>query len=71
MAPKPPDGGLRPLKAPGAERPLAALTRWIAEVESRTGATCLPGRGILDGRFSRYASLADYERDVLMAAVDG
>ncbi|MEM9177919.1 MAG: hypothetical protein AAGC67_22155, partial [Myxococcota bacterium] len=53
--------------APGAANPLDALTDWIASLEAQTGATCLPTREVLAGRFGRFADLATYERDVLMA----
>lgn len=50
-----------------AANPLEALTRWIGRLESRTAATCLPNREILVGAFGRFADLATYERDVLLA----
>jgi len=53
--------------SPGAANPLEALTRWIGSLESRTAATCLPNREILAGAFGRFADLATYERDVLLA----
>lgn len=52
---------------PSAENPLEALTTWIADLERRSGATCLPTRRVLEGEFTRFESLASYERDVLMA----
>jgi len=56
--------------SPGAANPLAALTAWVVELESRSGATCLPTRDVLEGRFTRHASLEAYEREVLMASAD-
>lgn len=53
--------------SPGAANPLDALTRWIGTLEARTGATCLPDREILAGTFGRFADVAAYERDVLLA----
>ena len=53
--------------APGAANPFEALTTWIASLEARTGATCLPNRDVLEGRFGRFEDLASYERDVLLA----
>ncbi|MGB0618954.1 MAG: hypothetical protein ACPGVZ_05725 [Myxococcota bacterium] len=53
--------------SPGGGNPLEALTRWIGALESATGAACLPTRDVLAGRFGRFADLAAYERDVLMA----
>lgn len=53
--------------SPDAANPLEALTRWIGRLESRTAATCLPNREILVGTFGRFADLATYERDVLLA----
>ena len=53
--------------SPGGPNPLEALTSWIAALESATGATCLPTRDVLAGRFGRFPDLAAYERDVLMA----
>ena len=47
--------------------PLAALTAWVNELERESSATCLPSRDVLNGSFARYASLAEYERQVLMA----
>ncbi len=53
--------------SPGGGNPLEAFTRWIGALESATGAACLPTRDVLAGRFGRFADLAAYERDVLMA----
>ena len=52
--------------APGASNPLEALTRWVGAIERASDATCLPAQAILDGRFTRHASLADYEREILI-----
>ncbi len=56
--------------SPGLTNPLAALTAWVVEIERRSGATCLPTREVLKGRFTRYASIEAYERKVLMATTD-
>ncbi len=56
--------------APSADSPLAALTAWVGDLERLSGATCLPSRQALEGRFERYASLEDYEREVLLARAD-
>ena len=58
------------LFAPEAETPLIALNCWISELQSGANAQCLPTREILDGRFPRYASLVDYEREVLGATAE-
>lgn len=55
---------------PAASSPLDALTAWVRDLERLSGATCLPTRQTLEGRFERYASLADYEREVLLARTD-
>lgn len=52
--------------APDASDPLEALTRWVGAIERASNATCLPAQAILDGRFTRHASLADYEREILI-----
>jgi membrane associated rhomboid family serine protease len=57
--------------APGQTTALDALVEWLAQLASESRATCLPGREILEGRFGRYASLADYEREVLRARTHG
>ncbi len=57
--------------APEAANPLAALTAWVVQIERLSGATCLPSRAVLEGRFTRHASLEDYERGILMASADG
>lgn len=54
--------------APGAGSPLDALTRWVGSIEAQSGASCLPTRDLLAGRFDRFADLVSYEREVLMAA---
>ncbi len=54
--------------APGATNPLDALTGWVCALESASGAACLPAQAILEGRFTRHASLADYEREILIGA---
>ncbi len=53
--------------APDAPNALDALTAWVAEIERHSGASCLPSRGLLEGRFEQFGSLADYERNVLSA----
>jgi hypothetical protein len=55
---------------PGAANPLAALTTWIGWFEESCVISCLPNRDILEGRFARFASLREYEREVLMAEVE-
>ena len=50
-----------------AQNPLAALTAWVAALQQASGASCLPSRDLLEGRFVRFESLADYERAVLLA----
>ena len=55
---------------PSAASPLAALTAWLRDLESLSGATCLPTRQALEGSFERFASLEDYEREVLLARSD-
>ena len=55
---------------PAAASPLAALTAWLRDLERLSGATCLPSRRALEGLFERYASLEDYEREVLLARAD-
>lgn len=57
--------------APGAGSPLAAMTAWVTAIVEHSGASCLPGRDILAGRFARFASLDDYEREVLMGRREG
>ena len=52
---------------PGESKPLSALTRWIATLQQRSDATCLPSRALLNGEFARFDSLRDYEREVLIA----
>ena len=59
------------LFAPAAETPLVALNCFVTELQTGANAQCLPNREILDGRFPRYASLADYEREVLSATAEG
>jgi membrane associated rhomboid family serine protease len=51
-----------------AANPLEALVAWVTELESRSGATCLPTRDLLVGKFARFAALGIYEREVLMAS---
>ncbi len=53
--------------SPDAAHPLEALTRWIGTLEARTNAACLPSRDVLAGTFARFADLASYEREVLLA----
>jgi len=53
--------------ASDAANPLGALTRWVASIEAQSGATLLPTREILTGRFARFEDVAAYARDVLMA----
>lgn len=55
---------------PGAANPLAALTTWIGWFEESCVISCLPNRDILEGRFARFASLREYEREALMAEVE-
>ncbi len=57
--------------APGQTNELDALVEWLGQLASESRATCLPGREILEGRFGRYASLTDYEREVLRARAHG
>jgi membrane associated rhomboid family serine protease len=56
--------------APQAGGPLAALTAWVVALENQSGATCLPTQSLLEGQFTRHASLEAYERAVLMASRD-
>ena len=56
---------------PEADNPLAALSCWVVELQAESDAQCLPSRQIRDGRFAGYASLAEYEREVLMASAEG
>ena len=55
---------------PGGANPLAALTTWIRWFEESCVISCLPNRDILEGRFARFASLREYEREALMAEVE-
>ena len=55
---------------PGAANSLAALTTWIGWFEESCVISCLPNRDILEGRFARFASLREYEREALMAEVE-
>ena len=55
---------------PGAANSLAALTTWIGWFEENCVISCLPNRDILEGRFARFASLREYEREALMAEVE-
>jgi hypothetical protein len=52
---------------PSETNPLEALTAWVRQLQVRSQATCLPSRAVLDGRFTRYDSVEDYESEVLEA----
>ncbi len=56
---------------PQASSPLAALTEWVSGLQEGSNANCLPSRDILSGEFARFASVEDYEREVLSAIRDG
>jgi len=51
---------------PGAS-PVAALARWVEKLHRASGAACLPSPAILGGGQPAFASLEDYEREVLGA----
>jgi hypothetical protein len=53
---------------PGEVNPLEALTAWVQNVQIRSGATCLPSRTMLEGKFARFDSLEAYESEVLIAS---
>jgi membrane associated rhomboid family serine protease len=48
-------------------QPIEALTAWVRRLQLASSATCLPSRAILEGRFARYASIEEYESEVLAA----
>ena len=52
---------------PAGDTPLDALTRWVAALQARSDAACLPSRDFLAGRFLRFESVEAYESEILMA----
>jgi membrane associated rhomboid family serine protease len=53
---------------PGAASPLDAIVAWVGRLQQRSNAICLPSQEILEGRFPRFRTLEDYEREVLAAS---
>ena len=57
--------------APDAANPLEAIVAWVGRLQQCSNSICLPSQAILEGRFPRFDSLEDYEREVLTASREG